>query len=283
MPESPAGGAVERNMRATILLRSSPVIVDAHVHIHPKKEGLGARFDASLDGLIRSLDASPVDRAVLLPIEPEIPNVFVAEAVSKYPDKLVAFASVNPLAEEHPAEELERVVERYGFRGLKLHPRRQALGVEQAEQVARVVQKAAHLGIPVVFDAFPYGGRALRDMTLELIERVAEMAPEASIIIAHMGGHRLFEALTLARSSENIYFDTSLILARYKGSSLEHDIFYAIKKLGPDRCIYGSDYPDVELGESYVLMREHLDEHGFSDDEQAEIFGGAIAKLIGLY
>jgi len=258
------------------------VIIDAHVHIHPKKEGLGARFDASLDGLIGSLDASPVERAIILPIEPEIPNVFVAEAVAKYPDKLVAFASVNPLAEDSPAKELEQVVERHGFKGLKLHPRRQALGVEQSEEVARVVRKAAHLGIPVVFDAFPHGGKALRDTTLELIERTAETVPEASVIIAHMGGHRLFDALTLARSSRNIYFDTSLILTRFKGSSLEQDIFYAIRKLGPERCIYGSDHPDVELGESYVLMREHLNEYGFSDDEQAEIFGGTIARLIGL-
>jgi hypothetical protein len=29
-------------------------------------------------------------------------------------------------------------------------------------------------------------------------------------------------------------------------------------------------------------MREHLDEYGFSEDEQTEIFGGTIAKLIGL-
>jgi len=258
------------------------VIVDAHVHIHPKKEGLGARFDASLDGLIGSLDASPVERAVLLPIEPEIPNVFVAEAVAKYPDRLIAFASVSPLAEKDPAQELERVIERYGFKGLKLHPRRQALGVEHADKVARVVRTAAQLGVPTVLDAFPYGGRALRDTTLELIERVAEMVPEAGIIIAHMGGHRLFDALTLARSSRNIYFDTSLILTRFKGSSLEQDIFYAIRRLGPERCIYGSDHPDVELCASYSLMRAHLDKHGFSENEQAEIFGGTIAKLIGL-
>jgi hypothetical protein len=258
------------------------VIIDAHVHIHPRKEGLGARFDASLDGLIRSLDASPIDRAILLPITPEIPNAFVAEAVAKYPDRLVAFASVDPVAGDNPAETMERAVNQYGLKGLKLHPRLQAFGVEQTEEVARVVRKAAQLVIPVVFDAFRYGGRALRDTTLELIERVAESVPEASIIIAHMGGHRLFDALTLARSSKSIYFDISLILARYEGSSLEQDIFYAIRRLGPERCIYGSDHPDVELGASYTLMREHLDEYGFSEDEQTEIFGGTIAKLIGL-
>lgn len=258
------------------------MIIDAHVHIHPKKEGLGARFDASLDGLIGSLDASPVERAIILPIAPDIPNTFVSEAVASYPDRLLAFASVNPVTDKNPVQHLERTFNEHRFKGLKLHPRRQGLGVEHTDKVARVVQKAAQLGMPVIFDAFPYGARALRDTTLELIERTAETVPEASVIIAHMGGHRLFDALTLARSSRNIYFDTSLILTRFKGSSLEQDIFYAIRKLGPERCIYGSDHPDVELGESYVLMQEHLDEHGFSDDEQAEIFGGTIARLIGL-
>jgi hypothetical protein len=258
------------------------VIVDAHVHIHPRKDGFGDRFDASLDALIRSLDASPVDRAILLPIAPDIPNAFVAEAVARYPTKLLAFASVNPVTSANPANELEQAVLKYGFRGLKLHPRRQRFGVNETNEVTVVVRKAAELRIPAMFDAFRYGPRALRDTSLELIERVAETVPEADIIIAHMGGNRLFDALTLARSSRRIYFDVSLILARYKGSSIEQDIAYAIRRLGADRCIYGSDHPDVELGESYTLMKEYLDNHGFSEDEQAEIFGGTIERLIGL-
>jgi predicted TIM-barrel fold metal-dependent hydrolase len=258
------------------------VIIDAHVHIHPDKKGLGERFDASPEALMRSLDASPVDLAVLLPIAPEIPNTFVSEAVAAYPNRLLAFASVNPVTEEKPAERLERAVAEHGLKGLKLHPRRQGLGVEHTDKVVRVVEKAALLGIPVVFDAFPYGRKALRDTTLELIERVAESVRDATIVIAHMGGHRLFEALTLARSSRNIYFDTSLILARYKGSSLEQDIFYAIRRLGPERCIYGSDHPDVELGASYALMREHLEKQGFSEKEQRELFGGTISRLLRL-
>lgn len=258
------------------------MIVDAHVHIHPRKDGFGARFDASLGALIRSLDACPVDKAILLPIAPEIPNTFVAEAAAKYQDRLIAFASVNPVTSKNPARELERAVTKHGLKGLKLHPRKQGFGVEQTDRVVNVVAKAVELGVPVVFDAFPYGTRALRDTSLELIELVAEAVPQAAIVIAHMGGHRLFDALTLARSSRSIYLDTSLTLARYKGSSLENDVFYAIRRLGVDRCIYGSDHPDVELGASYRLMQEQLDMHGFSRDERAALFGGTIAKLVDL-
>src|SRR3990172_10037888 len=98
------------------------MIIDAHTHIHPDPKGFGERYDASLETLISSLEKSDVDKAILLPISPYVPNEFIAEACRKYPDLLIGFASVNPLDPGSP-DKLMHDVKKYNLKGLKLHPR----------------------------------------------------------------------------------------------------------------------------------------------------------------
>ena len=95
-----------------------------------------------------------------------------------------------------------------------------------------------------------------------------------------MGGIRILEALILARTSYTIYLDLSLTYSVYRGSHIEQDVFYAIRRIGADRCLYGSDYPDVGLTESYEAMRDALDVRGFSAGEQDWIFGKTAQDVL---
>ena len=61
------------------------MIIDAHAHVHPEVHGLGERHDASADTFLHALDASPLDVAVLLPIEPFITTDFVFEVAARRP------------------------------------------------------------------------------------------------------------------------------------------------------------------------------------------------------
>lgn len=258
------------------------MIVDCHAHVHPDAAGLGERQDASVDRFLAELDASPLDRIVLLPIEPYIPTAFVAETAQRRPGKILFFGSASPRDGSAAVRAFEEQIAAYPVRGLKLHNRRQGFGMESVDTVVALARVAQSHGLPILFDAFPYGKGALRDCSLELVEAVSEAVPKASIVIAHMGGTRILDALILARTSYTIFLDLSLVYAVYRGSHIEQDIFYAIRRIGADRCLYGSDYPDVGLTASYEMMRGALDERGFTGAEQDMIFGGTAQALLGI-
>lgn len=256
------------------------MIIDTHCHVHPQQDGLGSEQDASEQAFLAQFDASPLDRAVLLPIEPVIPTQFVFNVAAKRQGKIFCYGSANPAEGLDCVAEFEAHADRYPVCGLKLHPRRQEFAAKDFPVVKELVAFAASRGLPTLMDCFPYGPGALKDDSLELIDALAAAVPKASIIIAHMGGIRILEALIIARTSYTIYMDLSLVYSVYRGSHIEDDIFYAIRRIGPDRCLYGSDYPDVGLAQSYNDMREALDARGFTAEDQEWIFGKTAESVL---
>jgi uncharacterized protein len=258
------------------------VIIDAHAHVHTEAGGLGEKQDASVDVFLNEFDASPLDAAVLLPIEPMIPTDFVFDVVEQRPGKLYGFGSVDPKTDPSCVAALENLADAHDIRGLKLHPRRQGLSCADLPVLKPLVEKATQFELPVLIDSFPYGKGAMRDDTLEMVEALSEAVPQARLIIAHMGGVRILDALILARTSYTIFLDLSLIYAVYQGSHIEDDVFYSIRRIGADRCLYGSDYPDVGLSDSYEAMRGALDARGFSASDQDYLFGKTASELLGI-
>jgi len=53
---------------------------------------------------------------------------------------------------------------------------------------------------------------------------------------------------------------------------------------GPDRVLWGSDWPVCELAGSYGRVRELADKltEGLSADERAAVFGGTATRVYGL-
>src|SRR5690606_28570326 len=153
------------------------MIIDSHVHVAPAADGLGARQNASEEAFFAALDASPVDVAVLLPIEPLIPTEFVFSVAAKRPGRVVCYGSVDPRRGFRAVADFERLAAERSIVGLKLHPRRQGVGFDDLPVLRTLVERAAALELPVLIDSFPYGKGALRDNTLELIAALAEAVP----------------------------------------------------------------------------------------------------------
>ncbi|GMW03438.1 MAG: hypothetical protein AMXMBFR84_45720 [Candidatus Hydrogenedentota bacterium] len=258
------------------------MIIDSHTHVHPSTTGFGRNRDATPDTFLNELAASPVDIAVLLPIEPIITTEFACSVAARDPKKILCYGSVDPTLGLPAVERLEQLFGAHTLYGLKLHPRWQKITKDHWPTVFELVRQAAKRGRPTIIDCFAYGKGALRDDSLELIEATAEAVPEAKLIIAHMGGTRILDALILARTSYTIYLDLSLILSVYRGSHLEQDIFYAIRRIGADRCLYGSDFPEVGMSTSLTDMKTALVARGFSDDEMEWIFHKTAAHVLGL-
>ena len=256
------------------------MIIDGHTHVHPQPDGFGPKYDASVASLIQAIRQSPVDKAVVLPIAPEISNEFVATACREHPDELIGFASVDPLLGKRAVEQLEEEVVRFELKGLKLHPRRQGFGYRHLPHIIPLIEQAANLNIPVLIDAFPYGQDFLRDKVLALINDLAMAVPEAAIIMAHMGGYRVFDALMIAKANRNVYLDISYTLLYYRHSSIERDIGFVIKKIGAERVVYGSDHPEMPLRQSFEESIRILEQFDLTANEMDCILGNNIASLV---
>ena len=257
------------------------MIIDAHTHIHPDPKGFGEKYDASLESLISSIENSDVDKAILLPISPLVSNEFIAESCKKYQDKLIGFASVDPLDSESP-DKLTKDVKKFNLKGLKLHPRMQNFSLADPN-ILPVLQRASDLGLPMVIDAFPYSSNVLIKDTLPLlIDELAHKIPNGKFIIAHMGGYRLWDGLFVAKGHKNVYLDISYTLLYFQGSSIANDIKFIIKKAGANKCIYGSDHPEMELSVTYERSLKILKSFDLSKNEMNLIFGGTIESLLGV-
>ena len=65
-------------------------------------------------------------------------------------------------------------------------------------------------------------------------------------IISHLGGHKFWDAFTVARSNENVFLDCSYFLNFFKNTSLEKDFFSMLSSIDR-KVLYGSDFPEVDI------------------------------------
>lgn len=261
------------------------MIVDALTHINPDPRAFGPKYDAGLDFLLKNLDESPVDKAVIVAIDADThyatDSEFVAECCHAHPDKLIGFASVNPIRDPDAIPKFERYVTELGLRGLKLHPRHQHLAVDDP-RVTPVVQKAAELRVPVAICGSQWKHAPLRDQLPINVDVLCKRVPEARIILTHAGGFHFMDALALAVANENVFLETSISLRYFHETPFEDQFMFVLKKIGARRVIYGSDHPEDPVKTCYERSLAIFKKHGFGDEECDLIFGRNILTLVGM-
>lgn len=255
------------------------MIIDAHTHIHPNPLGFGPNRDASPEALAEGLREAGIDRAVVLAIEPDMSNEYVAAECAKHPE-FIGFVSLNPKTPETARPLLEQYVGSGRMHGVKLHGRRQGFGNEHLPGLISVVEQAAEFDVPVLIDAFPYGDTFFRIQEVRMINDVAAAVPKARIILAHCGGVTCIDALMAVRANANIVVDVSFTPVWFAGSSVYTDLVFVLKKIGPHRILHGSDAPDVKplraLEETHSLIRQC----GFSESDAALILGANAERVL---
>jgi predicted TIM-barrel fold metal-dependent hydrolase len=254
------------------------VIIDAHVHITKNGKWFNTDYDASVERLIKSLEESKIDKAVVLPIAPLISNDFVAKVCDDYPDKLIGFASVNP-RDSDAVKKLEEDVIKYNLKGLKLHPRLQNFKPNNPVHFP-IYKKAEELGIPILFDTFLNKPTLLKDQIPLLYDEIARIIPDTPIIMAHFGGFKFLEALAVANANKNIYFDISGTLEYFYNTPYQDQIKFVLEKIGFNRVIYGSDYPEKDVQETLIVTKEVFKCFNISKENSYKIFSKNIIKIL---
>ncbi|MBZ0110330.1 MAG: amidohydrolase family protein [Candidatus Scalindua rubra] len=193
--------------------------------------------------LIAQMDEAGISKSVLYAVDAPIvyaSNEYVQSLCAQFPDRLMGFASVNPNG-ANAVERLDKAINERGLLGLKLHPPLQNF-FPNDEAVFPIYEKALELKIPVVFHVgtTPFGSLSrLSQANPLLIDDVSVEFPELRIMLTHLGTLAHKEAFMVVEKNPNVYIDTSAYLYEIK-EILTLDL---ITRLGPNKVIFGTDYP----------------------------------------
>ena len=276
------------------------MIVDAHVHVLPPRlreqraviAGADPWFAVCHDGdkviataaeLLATMDAEGIERAVCFSwpfAGAELcreANEHLAEVQRANPDRILAFAILNPGAPD-AAEELRRCAAA-GLRGLgELNCDAQGFSLDDPALDATVAASVEldlpwtlHCSEPLGHE-YPGKGATTPDKVL----RFAQRHPELQLICAHLGGGLPFYAHMpeIAEICRRLWFDTAAGPFLYAPSAYRT----VIDLCGADRLLFGSDYPLL----TPARYRAAFATAGLDDAEVATVMGGAAAALFRL-
>jgi predicted TIM-barrel fold metal-dependent hydrolase len=242
------------------------VILDGHVHWgewKPEREGWPG---ATLDEIRGALARSGVDGAVLMPTD-RADNEGLAAALAPASEGFHFFAWVDP----HRPDAAMRFLEEHAghVAGLKIHPSLERLAVTDAAW-RPFLEFAERRRLPVVVHA----GRWQEMSSWRFCLDVAERHPDAAIVVAHLGGDLPTLQQECAREMArrrlpNAYLGTESIREYYS-------LRYALDLLGPERLLFGSDYP-LGWPAAYLAVFEGANP---SDEERRLVLGENLLRLI---
>ena len=239
------------------------MIIDCHCHAG-KGDGLTGPWDtsASLKQYLPRATQAGIHRTVLLAAfhsDYGQANREVARIVRSRPDRFYAFAFVHPQRDRGRVAQLIRVaVERYGFKGIKVH-RHDGRITREICEVARAY------GLPVLYDVMG---------EVSSCELLAQEYPDVNFIIPHLGSFADDWRAQLALIDHlvrhpNIYTDTAGVR---RFDVLEQ----AVQRAGARKVLFGSDgpwlHPGVELAKIHLL--------NIPEDQKRLVLGGNFLRLI---
>jgi len=238
-------------------------VIDCHVHAG-HAPALVDPWSAIADPeeiVARNREAG-IDKSVIFPISNdtfERANQEIADICGRYPGRFIGYAKHDPVNEKGRIRQmLLHECRDLGLRGLKLH----------GHPGAEILDVVAELGIPIIY----------HPRRVALFDEIAKNYPTIDLILAHLGSdlsadwREHLAAIEMARRHPNVYLDTgAVVLTRY--------IEQAIRELGAEKIIFGSDEPEVDCRlEIFKIRMLRLQKA-----QEEMILGGNLQRLLGKY
>ena len=256
------------------------MIVDAHVHLDLKRH---KSVKKAAIQVVEDMDSAGIDKAILLPDNVQNRNEHIKEACELFPDRFYGYGMVDPKQNKYKIQkDIDRLAANPWFKGIKIHPRTQGFTLREPG-VFHIAHHIGHYGLPLTIDCLPtfFKYVALDEGIFpDAFDKLAKANPITNIVVLHMGGHRLMDALSVALSNKNIFLEVAYTFYYYANSSVEMDMAFAIKKIGSERIIYGTDHPDVGIKKGLKQFSKFCDKNGMTPKQKKDIFGNTILNLI---
>lgn len=279
-------------------MSEKPVVVDFHMHpisykaFQPSALGwiqtiISQRCDfeefraiySDPGAFVQLLKDSGIDYAVVMaelcPITTGIcTNEYVAEFCQGRPE-LIPFASINPATDLAPADKLEDLVSRLGFRGLKLYPTYQHFYPNDAKLYPLyAVAQAWEIPIMLHTGSSVFEGARLKYGDPLFLDDVAVDFPRLKLLLVHGGrGFWYDRAYFLAKMHPNVFLEIAGLPP--------HNLLKYFPELGriAHKVVYGSDWPGVaDLGQNLEAVRRLP----LTPEQLELIVGGNALRLLNL-
>jgi L-fuconolactonase len=257
--------------------------VDAHLHVfvqpsdrYPRdvEELYPAGMEAPVERLLKVMDATGVDQAVLVPLSPH--DEYLRACLERYPGRFAGIGVHDPAAPD-PVAALRRRVEVTGIQGLRVHH----LGdpdapAPEALETFPLLAALAEGGLKLWFYAPPD--------QLNLLGGILEALPGLQVVLNHLGfcpaGYRIDEhgrpridtelppptlpaVLELARFPDvHVMLSGQYAFSRepYPYRDLEPVVAAVHRAYGADRLLWASDFPWIADEPGYARQLALVDE-----------------------
>ena len=167
----------------------------------------------ALDAHLECIDVAVVHGFRSSMLDAHVPSEYIAEVVSRQPNRLVGFAGIDPIA-PGSLNEISKILE-MGLSGITISPSMQ--GVHPTHSAAmRIYESCEDRGIPIMVSRPDI---ALPSSVLEFDrpsgwDEVARSFPKLKIVIGSLGYPWIDETLVMVQKHENIYTDLSVMATR---------------------------------------------------------------------
>jgi len=251
-------------------------VFDAHLHCPAASGELWQWHPVTrtFEEFVAYLDRTGVGRGIInsqrcqqngTPAEFVAGNREVARYVEKYKGRFVGACVVNPLFIDEALREMEECRKQFGFVWVgELCNYMKPSYEYKIKQFEQLVEQTVKLGM--VLDVHT---------EQDEMDYIIEKFPRATIVFPHFGDGNeyvdIWKRIDLVAQHPNTYLDTS---------GYGHDrvgmLEYAVKKIGPDRVLFGSDFSINDP--STVIARI---KHAFlSEERKQKIFSGNLQALL---
>lgn len=202
-------------------------------------------------------------------------------AVAQQHPQIVPFvgADVTALAHDQCAEHVRDMIENQGAHGVKLHGA--AGGFDMSDpRLWPMYKTCEELEAPIIGHSGPdQGGAGLAEP--RAFGRMLKEFSHLNVVLAHMGGATWNQALEIAQTHPNAFFDCCEIIEWTGGTNApsQAQIAQLIKDIGPERVMMGSDFPWYDLDRTVERV---MDLPLLSNEEKEGILGANAIRILSL-
>lgn len=248
-------------------------VIDCHAHLHGRHLPNWRELDRKLIEAADKLEIDQLCCSLLTARRPSTADEFiecnrhVAEAMKRFPGRVLGYAYVNPGYMREAVYNIRRSVEDHGFMGIKLY--NEYFITEPV--LYPIVELAIELRIPILSHAGHLHYYLEEQPRISSGRHIAELArryPEAMLICAHICGGGDWEwSVKALRNAPSVYLDTS-------GSVIdEGTVEMCVAVAGAGRVLFGCDM-SMTAGVGKIRAAE------LRPEDRVRIMGGNMQAIL---
>jgi hypothetical protein len=208
------------------------VIIDVHAHVKRDEE----THEYLEQELLEDMDRNQISLRFVSALEGKSirdQNNYISDLVTRYPDKLIGCAVINP-KEDDAIEETRRVLTLPGVKMVEFNSVEHGYYPDSCPNIDQILALIEESKLPVKV----FTGIGARSMPQQWAVH-AKRHPHLNFIFLHMGCFDYgYNCVDLAAEYDNIYLETS---NQYEVQILKK----AFTKLPKEKLVFGSSFPSV--------------------------------------